>query len=340
MDSFREVYRFEVTGIVRDGNVRVRQLYVYISLDKAQEFAALGDGVTGIEVKTVDRWQAATSPRESSDALGWPYRTVDWQEQNHSLFQALKLEKLGMGVILLLIVMVAAFNIVSTLTMVVADKTRRSEFSRRWACRRKSIRRIFLRAGNGHRRWWERCSDWCSDLAAALALDKYKFIQLDPPMYFIDHLPVCDAAGGRDVDRAREHRHRRDRDRVSVNSGIATVSDRGDQARMTMTVLEAHDVYKTYIGGDGSVLNVLERRESRRPARRDDRDRRCQRRGQEHTAARARRARQADARIRRDRRRARSRTATRPSWASSGTARLASCSSFTTCCASSRRSRT
>ena len=53
-----------------------------------------------------------------------PYRTVDWQEQNKSLFQALKLEKLGMGLILLLIVLVAAFNIVSTLTMVVTDKTR------------------------------------------------------------------------------------------------------------------------------------------------------------------------------------------------------------------------
>jgi hypothetical protein len=72
---------------------------------------------------------------------------VDWQEQNRSLFQALKLEKLGMGVILLLIVMVAAFNIVSTLTMVVADKTREIGILKAMGLPAKSIRRVFLAQG-------------------------------------------------------------------------------------------------------------------------------------------------------------------------------------------------
>ena len=117
--------QFEVTGIFETGMYEYDNAYVFVALAAAQELAGLGDGVTGIEVKTTRpvgrRRRSATRSRQRS---GCPYRTVDWQEQNSSLFQALKLEKLGMGVILLLIVLVAAFNIVSTLTMVVADKTR------------------------------------------------------------------------------------------------------------------------------------------------------------------------------------------------------------------------
>jgi lipoprotein-releasing system permease protein len=93
------VFQFEVTGIVETGMYEYDNSYVYVALDKAQEFAALGGGVTGIEVKTNDRWQASTVAERLTNVLGWPYRTVDWEEQNHSLFQALKLEKLGMGVI-------------------------------------------------------------------------------------------------------------------------------------------------------------------------------------------------------------------------------------------------
>src|SRR6266566_2225882 len=152
------VETFEVTGIVSTGMYEYDNSYAFIALDKAQTLADLGGGVTGIEVKTADRWQAATVASRLVSALGWPYRTVDWEEQNHSLFQALKLEKLGMGVILLLIVLVAAFNIVSTLTLVVGV-----------------VGTVFgLILG----------------FAAALALDRYQFIKLDPQVYFIDHLPV------------------------------------------------------------------------------------------------------------------------------------------------------
>jgi lipoprotein-releasing system ATP-binding protein len=59
------------------------------------------------------------------------------------------------------------------------------------------------------------------------------------------------------VDRPRQRCYRGDRYGVSIGAGIETLSDRGDQARMTMTVLEAHDVYKTYVGGDGNAIHVL-----------------------------------------------------------------------------------
>jgi lipoprotein-releasing system permease protein len=183
------VERFEVTGIVSTGMYEYDNSYAFVALDKAQSLAGLGDGVTGIEVKTADRWQAASVASRLVAALGWPYRTVDWEEQNHSLFQALKLEKLGMGVILLLIVLVAAFNIVSTLTMVVADKTKEIGILKAMGMPARSIRRIFFLqglvigvVGTG--------LGLVLGFGAALALDKYQFIKLDAQVYFIDHLPV------------------------------------------------------------------------------------------------------------------------------------------------------
>ena len=183
------VERFEVTGIVSTGMYEYDNSYVFVSLSKAQSLAGLGDAVTGIEVKTADRWQAKAVGAQLVTALGWPYRAVDWEEQNHSLFQALKLEKLGMGVILLLIVLVAAFNIVSTLTMVVADKTKEIGILKAMGMPAKSIRRIFFAQGLvigvvGT------TLGLILGFGAALGLDKYKFIKLDPQVYFIDHLPV------------------------------------------------------------------------------------------------------------------------------------------------------
>jgi lipoprotein-releasing system permease protein len=187
------IFQFEVTGIVETGMYEYDNAYVYIALDKAQEFAALGDGVTGIEVKSTNRWEASTVAQRITAALGWPYRTVDWQEQNRSLFQALKLEKLGMGVILLLIVMVAAFNIVSTLTMVVADKTREIGILKAMGLPSKSIRRVFLAQGIVIGLVGTTLG-LLLGFGGAIALEKYKFIPLDPSIYFIDHLPVATQA--------------------------------------------------------------------------------------------------------------------------------------------------
>jgi lipoprotein-releasing system permease protein len=185
-----KIEQFEVTGILSTGMYEYDNAYVFIALDKAQELAGLGDGVTGIEVKTTDRWQASIVAPQLVAALGWPYRTVDWEEQNHSLFQALKLEKLGMGVILLLIVLVAAFNIVSTLTMVVADKTKEIGILKAMGMPARSIRRIFFAQGVvigvvGT------VLGTILGFVGAIGLDKYKFIKLDPQVYFIDHLPVA-----------------------------------------------------------------------------------------------------------------------------------------------------
>jgi lipoprotein-releasing system permease protein len=184
------MYQYEVTGLFDTGMYEYDNSYIYTSLEAAQEFAGLGDAATGIEARTTDRWIAPEVAASLSQKLGFPYRTVDWQQQNSSLFQALKLEKLGMGIILLLIVIVAAFNIVSTLTMVVTDKTREIGILKAMGMPARSIRNIFFAqglviglVGTG--------LGLLLGLIAAVALDRYHFISLDPQVYFIDHLPVA-----------------------------------------------------------------------------------------------------------------------------------------------------
>jgi lipoprotein-releasing system permease protein len=183
------IEQVEVTGLFETGMYEYDNSYVFLPIAVAQRVAGIGRSVTGIEVKVADRWKATEVASALSDTLGFPYRTLDWQAQNQNLFQALKLEKLGMSVILLLIMMVAAFNIVSTLTMVVADKTREIGILRAMGLRAGSIRRIFLAQGMvigivGT------SLGLVLGVAVAMIQEHYKLIKLDQSVYFIDHLPV------------------------------------------------------------------------------------------------------------------------------------------------------
>lgn len=180
---------YEVTGIFETGLYEYDHRFIYTSLDVAQEIGGFGDAVTAVEVKTEDRWQTGAVAADLDSLLGPLYRTVDWQEQNRNLFQALKLEKLGMSIILLLIVLVAAFNIVSTLTMVVTDKTREIGILKAMGMTAGAIRRIFLVQGVvigvvGT------ALGLLIGLGSAIAVDRLELIRLDPSIYFIDRLPV------------------------------------------------------------------------------------------------------------------------------------------------------
>jgi lipoprotein-releasing system permease protein len=181
--------QLEVTGIFDTGMYEYDNSYVVVSLETAQQLAQLGTAVTGIEVRTPTRWVAPEIGQQLADSLG-PLRVLDWHQQNNQLFSALKLEKLGMTVILLLIVLVAAFNIISTLVMVVTDKTREIGILRAMGMPARSIRRLFFAqglvigvVGTG--------AGLVVGLAAAIIIGRNKLIALDPTIYFIDHLPVA-----------------------------------------------------------------------------------------------------------------------------------------------------
>lgn len=182
--------RFEVTGIFSTGMYEYDHNYLYMPVDVAREIAGLGSAVSGIELRTTGRNEAPMIASRLAQALGTGYRVENWQESNRSLFQALKLEKLGMSIILLLVVIVAAFNIVSTLTMVVTDKTREIGILKTMGMSSSGIRRVFLGQGlvigvGGT------TLGVAIGVIAGLLIDRYELIWLNEEIYFIDHLPVA-----------------------------------------------------------------------------------------------------------------------------------------------------
>jgi len=142
-----KVRRYQVTGLFETGMYDYDNSYVVMRRETAQDFAGLDSAVTGLEVRLADPRHADTFATTLEAQLGYPYRALDWQSQNRSLFSALQLEKLAMALVVFLICVVAAFNIVGTLTMVVRDKTREIGILLAMGMRAGSIRRIFLAQG-------------------------------------------------------------------------------------------------------------------------------------------------------------------------------------------------
>lgn len=181
--------RYEVTGLFETGMYDYDNSYVVMRRENAQEFAGLGGAVTGLEVRLADPEHANEIGTRIEGRLGYPYRALDWQLQNRSLFAALKLEKLAMGLVVFLICVVAAFNVVGTLTMVVRDKTREIGILMAMGMGRGRIRRVFLiqgvligLTGTALGTVW--------GLVLGTALNRGHLISIDPSVYFIDHLPV------------------------------------------------------------------------------------------------------------------------------------------------------
>ncbi|HET7038486.1 MAG TPA: FtsX-like permease family protein [Gemmatimonadales bacterium] len=182
-------WTFEVTGYFETGMFEYDNAYTVLPRSVAQRFAGLDTAVTGIEIRLQDPDQAEQFGLRLEEELGYPYRSLDWQTQNGSLFSALKLEKLVMGVILLLIVIVAAFNIVSTLTMVVTDKTREIGILRAMGFPARGVRRVFVLQGTIVGVVGTLLGTGLG-LGLALLVDRTGLIRIDPSVYFVDRLPV------------------------------------------------------------------------------------------------------------------------------------------------------
>lgn len=179
----------EVTGIFHTGMFQYDNQFLVMSLPTAQRFAGLGDAVSGIEVRVRNPDIAPAVGARLQDVLGYPFRALDWQTQNSSLFSALQLEKLAMGLIIFFIMVVAAFNIVGTLTMVVADKTREIGILRAMGLTPAAIARIFLLQG-AIIGMVGTALGLVLGVGIALLVDKSGLIRIDPAVYFIDRLPV------------------------------------------------------------------------------------------------------------------------------------------------------
>ncbi len=181
--------KFKVKALFESGMYEYDSSLVFLSLTDAQDFLSLGEEVTGIELKVKDINESDKIGQIIQDKLGYPYWTKDWKVMNKSLFSALKLEKAAMFIILIMIVLVGALNIISSLVMLVMEKSRDIAILRIMGTSSRSIMCIFIFQGLfvglvGTILGLISGSFLCYLLA------RYEFIELPADVYYISTLPV------------------------------------------------------------------------------------------------------------------------------------------------------
>ncbi|NLN59976.1 MAG: lipoprotein-releasing ABC transporter permease subunit [Deltaproteobacteria bacterium] len=138
---------FLVVGIFDSGFYEYDASLIFLSLPDSQAFLNMSDLVTGIEIRLADIYEADRLAGVIKAKLGYPYWVRTWMEMNKNLFSALKLEKRVMAIILSLIVLVAAFNIITTLIMVVMEKHRDIAILKSMGASSQGIMKIFIFQG-------------------------------------------------------------------------------------------------------------------------------------------------------------------------------------------------
>ena len=184
-----KVRQFRVVGIFEVGMFEYDANLVLTHLSAAQEFFDMPDEVTGIQLRLADIYQAPLVGQRIQKQLGFPFYAKDWMQMNKNLFSALKLEKFAMFIILILIILVASFNIVSTLIMNVIEKRREIAILKTMGATDKGIMSIFMLQGLligllgtviGITGGYLLC----------YVLNTYEIIKLPADVYYLSHLPV------------------------------------------------------------------------------------------------------------------------------------------------------
>ncbi|PIE69328.1 MAG: lipoprotein-releasing system transmembrane subunit LolC [Deltaproteobacteria bacterium] len=186
-----KIMTFQVCGIFATEVFEYDASLAYVSISAAQKLLGMKeDRVTGIELKVDDVYGVEVLSDQVLEALGgFPFYVRHWIEMNKNLFSALKLEKTAMGIILIMIVLVGSFSIVTTLIMMVMEKTRDIAVLMSLGATRRTIRNIFILQGTiiG-------CIGtglgYLLGLGSCFLLKKYQFIKLPADVYHLDHIPI------------------------------------------------------------------------------------------------------------------------------------------------------
>ncbi|MEO0085470.1 MAG: ABC transporter permease [candidate division WOR-3 bacterium] len=180
---------FRVNGVFDTGMYEYNSSFVYAALEDLQAFLGMRGSISGYEVRVQNVDASGAVARRIARTLGVPFRATDWIAQNRNLFTALRLEKAVTFIVLVLIVLVAAFNIVGMLTMMVMRKTREIGILKTIGCRPAAITRVFMSAGlligvlgTGLGALFGFVVSWL--------LNKYRLVSLPGDVYFIENLPV------------------------------------------------------------------------------------------------------------------------------------------------------
>lgn len=182
-------YEFTVSGIFACGMYDYDSNVVFCGIPDAQKIFAMPGSISGVGVKLTDPYRADNFAGKLAKDVNYMYNIRTWADLNRNLFSALKLEKLTMFIILTLIVLVACFNIASTLIMMVIEKTKDIGILKSIGATNNTVNFIFTLEGLliG---FIGTVLGLAIGIGLCVLLKKYQFIQLPKEIYYIDHLPV------------------------------------------------------------------------------------------------------------------------------------------------------
>jgi lipoprotein-releasing system permease protein len=189
MGMLPKVKQFRVVAIFEIGMFEYDANLVLTAMKPAQEFFGFKDSISGIELRLKDIYSAPEVKKQLQESLGLRFLVLDWMQMNKNLFSALKLEKFAMFVILVLIILVASFNIISNLIMNVIEKSREIAILKAIGATNKSIMTIFMLQGLfigliGT------FTGITGGYLLGVILNKYQLIKLPADVYYLSHLPV------------------------------------------------------------------------------------------------------------------------------------------------------
>ncbi len=184
-----KVGKFEVAGTFKSGMYEFDSAFAYISLKDAQELFEMKDRVTDIEVRVSDIYNLHPVEVMLKNKISGGLRIQNWQQMNRNLFSALKLEKILMTIMLTLIILVAAFNMLGSLIMLVMRKTKEIGILRSVGASQGSIMKVFVWQGMILGLLGTGAGVTLGTVTAFL-LKKYQFIKLASDVYYLDYLPV------------------------------------------------------------------------------------------------------------------------------------------------------
>ena len=189
MGMLPKIRQFRVVAIFEIGMFEYDSSLVLTNIKAAQEFFGMKDTISGVEVRLQDIYRAPEIKEHLQEKLGFPYYVMDWMQMNKNLFSALKLEKFAMFVILVLIILVASFNIISNLIMNVMEKSREIAILKAIGATNKSIMAIFIIQGLfigiiGT------TIGVLGGFGLSYILNTWQLIKLPADVYYLSHLPV------------------------------------------------------------------------------------------------------------------------------------------------------
>ena len=179
-----------VSGIFETGTYEYDGNLAYVGIPELQKLLSMGDAVTGIQFRIKDHWKAGAAVDRVAEWLTYPYYVIDWKTKNITLLKWMNYEKFIVAAVICLIILVAAFNIISSLIMVVIDKTKEIGILRSMGLSKAGVMRVFMLMGSFIGVGGTLVGGTIGIVLCKLQ-EAYHFIKLPGDVYVIPYFPIA-----------------------------------------------------------------------------------------------------------------------------------------------------